>query len=41
MLQINPFSILTEIISPFAMQGFIIAMVVLIAAGTVIQMITS
>ena len=39
MLQTNPFSILAEIISPLAMQGFIIAMIILIAAGTVIQMI--
>ena len=39
MLQINPFSILAETIAPLAMQGFIIAMVVLIALGTIIQMI--
>ena len=39
MLQTNPFSILAETISPLAMQGFIFAMVILIAAGTVIQMI--
>ena len=39
MLQTNPFSILAETISPLAMQGFIFAMVVLIAAGTIIQMI--
>ena len=39
MLQSNPFSILAEFISPLAMQGFIIAMVVLIALGTIIQMI--
>ena len=39
MLNNNPFSLLAEIISPFAMQGFIIAMVLLIAAGTIIQMI--
>ena len=39
MLQTNPFSLLAETLSPLAMQGFIFAMVILIAAGTVIQMI--
>ena len=39
MFNTNPFSVLTEIIPPFAMQGFIIAMILLIVAGTVIQMI--
>ena len=39
MLQTNPFSVLAEVVSPLAMQGFIIAMVVLIALGTIIQMI--
>ena len=39
MLRSNPFSILAELISPLAMQGFIIAMVVLIGLGTIIQMI--
>ena len=39
MLEINPFSILAETVSPFAMQSFIIAMIVLIALGTIIQMI--
>ena len=39
MLSNNPFSILAETIAPIAMQGFIIAMVLLIAAGTIIQMI--
>ena len=39
MLQTNPFSILAETISPLVMQGFIVAMVVLIALGTIIQMI--
>ena len=39
MFNTNPFSDLTEIISPFAMLGFIIAMIFLIVAGTVIQMI--
>ena len=36
MLNTNPFSTLAEIISPIAMQGFIIAMVMLIAVGTII-----
>ena len=39
MLNNNPFSILAETISPIAMQSFIIAMVILIAIGTIIQMI--
>ena len=39
MLQINPFSILAETITPLVMQGFIVAMVILIAFGTIIQMI--
>ena len=39
MLSNNPFSILSETISLFAMQSFIIAMVLLIAVGTIIQMI--
>ena len=36
MLQINPYSILAETITPLVMQGFIVAMVVLIALGTII-----
>jgi len=39
MLSNNPFSILAETIAPIAMQGFIIAMVLLIAVGTIIQMV--
>ena len=39
MLSNNPFLILSEIISPLAMQSFIIAMVLMIAIGTIIQMI--
>ena len=39
MLSNNPFSILSEVISPVAMQSFIIAMILLIAIGTIIQMI--
>ncbi len=40
MINANPFSVLAETISPLAMQGFIIAMIILIAAGTIIQMIS-
>ena len=39
MLQINPFSILANLVSPIAMQYFVIAMILLIAAGTINQMI--
>tara|TARA_E500000075_G_scaffold42112_1_gene37965 strand:- start:344 stop:760 length:417 start_codon:yes stop_codon:yes gene_type:complete len=39
MFNTNPFSILAETVSPFAMQSFIITMIVLIALGTIIQMI--
>ena len=39
MLGNNPFAILAETVSPLAMQGFIIAMIVLIALGTIVQMI--
>src|SRR6056300_423435 len=39
MIYTNPFSTLAEIISPVAMQSFIIAMVILIAVGTIIHMI--
>ena len=39
MLETNPFSVLSEIIPTVVMQGFIIAMVLLIAFGTIVQMI--
>ncbi len=39
MLETNPFSVLSEIVPTVVMQGFIIAMVFLIAFGTIIQMI--
>ena len=39
MLETNPFSVLSEVIPAIVMQGFIIAMVILIALGTIIQMI--
>ena len=39
MFTINPFSELTGLISPFAMQVYVIVMVLLVIAGTVIDMI--
>jgi hypothetical protein len=39
MLDTNPFSILAETVSPFVMQGFIIAIILLIDHGTIIKMI--
>ena len=39
MLSNNPFSMLAETIPVIAMQGFIIVMVLLIAVGTIVQMI--
>ena len=39
MLNTNPFSLLAETIPTLAMQSFIIAMIILIALGTIIQMI--
>ena len=39
MLETNPFSLLSEVVPAVVMQGFIIAMVLLIAFGTIIQMI--
>ena len=39
MLNNNPFSLLAETVSPLAMQSFIIGMILLIAIGTIIQMI--
>ncbi len=39
MLETNPFSVLSEVIPAVVMQGFIIAMVLLIAFGTITQMI--
>ena len=39
MLETNPFSLLSEVVPTVVMQGFIIAMVILIAFGTIIQMI--
>ena len=39
MLDNNPFSILAQSVSPLAMQYFVLAMIILIAAGTIIQMI--
>ena len=39
MFETNPFSLLAETVPPIAMQSFIIAMIALIALGTIIQMI--
>jgi len=39
MLETNPFSVLSEVVPTIVMQIFIIAMVLLIALGTIIQMI--
>ena len=39
MFEINPFSLLSDVVPTVMMQGFIIAMVLLIAFGTIIQMI--
>ncbi len=39
MFETNPFSLLSEVVPTIVMQGFIIAMVLLIAVGTIIQMI--
>ena len=39
MLETNPFSLLSEVVPTVVMQGFIIAMVLLIAFGTITQMI--
>ena len=40
MINTNPFAVLAETIPPIVMQGFIVAMIILIAAGTIIQMIS-
>ncbi len=39
MLETNPFSVLSEVVPTLVMQGFIISMILLIAFGTIIQMI--
>jgi len=39
MITNNPFSGLSELISPIAMQGFAIAMIALVAVGTLIDII--
>ena len=39
MMSINPYAMLAETISPLVIQGFILAMLVLIIIGTVVQMI--
>ena len=35
----NPFSNLAEVVSPLAMQGFVVAMIILVAVGTLIDII--
>ena len=40
MLNTNPFAILAETVSPVGLPGFIIAIIVLFAAGTIILMIS-
>ena len=39
MITNNPFSGLSELIAPIAMQGFAIAMIALVAVGTLIDII--
>jgi hypothetical protein len=39
MFTINPFSELSEFISPFAMQVYVIAMILLVVGGTILDMI--
>ena len=39
MFETNPFSLLSDVVPTLVMQGFIIAMIVLIILGTIIQMI--
>ena len=39
MFTVNPFSELAELISPFAMQLYILTMVLLVVGGTVLDMI--
>ena len=39
MMSISPFSALAESVSPSVIQGFVLAMLVLIVIGTVVQMI--
>ena len=39
MIYINPFSSLSELVSPIAMQGFLITMIVLVVIGTLVDII--
>ena len=39
MLELNPFSVLAESMSPLIMQGFILTMIAMIAIGTIVQMV--
>ena len=39
MLSVNPFAILAETVSPIFMQSFVLLMIVLIAVGTLVDII--
>ena len=39
MFTINPFSELSELISPFVMQVYVITMILLVVGGTILDMI--
>ena len=39
MLSVNPFAILAETVSPIFMQSFVVLMIVLIAVGTLVDII--
>ena len=39
MISINPFSILTETISPLFLQSFVVVMVLLVVIGTLVDII--
>ena len=39
MITTNPFSVLSETISPIVMQSFVIAMVTLVFAGTLLDIL--
>ena len=39
MLSVNPFAILAETVSPLFMQSFVVLMVILIAVGTLVDII--
>ena len=39
MISVNPFAILAESVSPIYMQSFVVLMIVLIAVGTLVDII--